>query len=238
MQRAMEGEGKREARRLIGFEGSRQFAEGSPSEVAAAAAKMDAGRVLIFDADTSYLVDVEVEAAKERTPVARVRPKAGDISAGTSAGMSGDESTDQPRRGPGRPNLGVVGREVTLLPRHWEWLAGRPGGASVTLRRLVEAARRAEAAGDRRRALQESAYRFMTHLAGDEAGYEEALRALFAWDAAAFARHTERWPADVRAHARELAGKTFAAGAEVADAGEVAAESTGEHTGEVASTAD
>src|ERR1700739_3037247 len=43
---------------------------------------------------------------------------------------------------PGRPKLGVVAREVTLLPRHWDWLATQPGGGSVALRKLVGEARR------------------------------------------------------------------------------------------------
>jgi hypothetical protein len=105
----------------------------------------------------------------------------------------------------------VVGREVTLLPRHWEWLASQPGGASVTLRRLVEAARRNEAGHDRVREQQESVYRFMTHLAGDAPGYEEAVRALYARNAGAFETHTASWPNDVREHARALAAPVFSA---------------------------
>lgn len=97
---------------------------------------------------------------------------------------------------------------MTLLPRHWEWLAEQPGGASVTLRRLVEQARREDGGGDRRRA-QESTHRFMTAMAGDEAGYEEALRALFANDAARFETFTATWPEDVREHARALAKPAF-----------------------------
>ena len=84
------------------------------------------------------------------------------------------------RRGPGRPKLGVVGHEVTLLPRHWEWLNGQPGGASVTFRQLVDEARRAYVDKDRVRLAQESAYRFLACMAGDRPGFEEATRALFA----------------------------------------------------------
>jgi hypothetical protein len=96
-----------------------------------------------------------------------------------------------------------VAREVTLLPRHWDWLAKQPGGASVALRKLVEDARR-DGRGDRR-ARQEAAFRFMAALAGNAPGYEEATRALFADDAAAFDAHSRLWPADVRDHARRLA---------------------------------
>lgn len=104
----------------------------------------------------------------------------------------------------GRPKLGVVAKEVTLLPRHWEWLAGQPGGASVTLRKLVEAARRAEGpAGNTRRA-EEAAYRFMSAMAGNYPGFEEASRALFAHDYARLGTLVAPWPADVRDHVRRL----------------------------------
>jgi hypothetical protein len=107
-------------------------------------------------------------------------------------------------RKPGRPKLGVVAREVTLLPRHWEWLASQPGGASVALRKLVEQARKANSGADRRRLAKESAYRFMSAMAGDEPGFEEAARALFAGRREEFEANMASWPADVRDHARKL----------------------------------
>ncbi len=113
------------------------------------------------------------------------------------------------RNGPGRPKLGVIAREVTLLPRHWQWLSAQPGGASVALRRLVDDARRTHAGSDRRRAAQEAAYRFMTALAGDASGFEQATRALFAADAHRFEEHTSGWPEDVREHAQMLAMDVF-----------------------------
>ncbi len=78
-------------------------------------------------------------------------------------------TTNQPAepRGRGRPKLGVVAREVTLLPRHWDWLNAQPGGASVALRKLVEQARRANGDADRARAAREAAYHFMSAMAGD-----------------------------------------------------------------------
>jgi hypothetical protein len=94
---------------------------------------------------------------------------------------------------------------VTLLPRHWEWLAAQPGGASVALRKLVEEARRANAGADRVRRAREAAYHFTHALAGDLPGFEEATRALFAGDRARFERHAASWPADVREHAVRLA---------------------------------
>ena len=101
-------------------------------------------------------------------------------------------------RGPGRPKLGVVAREVTLLPRHWEWLNGQSGGASVAPRKLVDEARRVNEGKDRLRRLQEAAYRFMSALAGDLPGFEEATRALFASNPDRFEDHIRGWPKDVR----------------------------------------
>jgi len=117
--------------------------------------------------------------------------------------------TAEAARGPGRPKLGVVAREVTLLPRHWEWLAAQPGGASVSLRKLVEAARKQGADADRVRLAREAAYRFMAALAGNESGFEEATRALFAGDGAAFAERSAGWPEDVREYAQQLAAPSF-----------------------------
>ena len=112
------------------------------------------------------------------------------------------------RRRPGRPRLGVVAREVTLLPHHWEWLGAQPGGASMALRRLVEDARTV-AGDDHRRAAQETAYRFLQVLASGLPGYAEAIRALFAADFGAFEGWIAHWPEDVRDHAALLAGDAF-----------------------------
>ena len=109
------------------------------------------------------------------------------------------------RQGRGRPKLGVVAREVTLLPRHWDWLASQSGGASAALRRLVEDARRANAAPDREREARDALYRAMSALAGDLPGFEEASRALFANDRERFDAIVAAWPADVASHLRALA---------------------------------
>ena len=116
-----------------------------------------------------------------------------------------------PARGPGRPRLGVVAREVTLLPRHWDWLAIQPGGASVALRKLVEVARRDSETRDRVRQASAVAYRFMSTIAGHEAGFEEASRALFAGDQAGFEALIAGWPVDVRHHLKRLAADAFRA---------------------------
>jgi len=108
-------------------------------------------------------------------------------------------------RRPGRPKLGVVAREVTLLPRHWEWLAAQPGGASVALRKLVEEARRRDDSTERARRAREAAYRVMHALAGDRPHFEEASRALFAADRATFRAKIARWPKDIREHLDRLA---------------------------------
>ena len=119
------------------------------------------------------------------------------------------ETDGVPAAGRGRPKLGVVAREVTLLPRHWEWLKSQPGGASVALRKLVENARRESEPQDRLRKAQGNAYRFMVTLAGAEPGFEEASRALFAQDMAAFLQHSETWPEDIRSTARTLAARSI-----------------------------
>ena len=113
------------------------------------------------------------------------------------------------RSGPGRPKLGVVAREVTLLPRHWQWLSEQPGGASVVLRKLVESARTQQSPKVRARRAQESTYRFLFALGGDLPGFEEATRRLFAGDQAGFAEQLQDWPEDIRAHAIKLADHAF-----------------------------
>ena len=143
--------------------------------------------ILVFDDRTGKQVDFDLRGSPEEV-LARALPPAG----------------------PGRPRLGVVAREVTLLPRHWEWLAEQPGGASVTLRKLVEQARKTSAPADRARAAQDAAYRFASAMAGNEPGYEEAMRALYAGDAAAFDERTAVWPRDVRDHVRVLAADALA----------------------------
>lgn len=113
-------------------------------------------------------------------------------------------------RSVGRPRLGVVAREVTLLPRHWEWLNRQPGGASGALRRLVDEARSQHAEEDAARAATEASYRFMGEIAGDLPHFEDASRALFARQADAFARHTADWPEDVRSYLQQLSQPLWA----------------------------
>ena len=121
-----------------------------------------------------------------------------------------DECSPAPRAA-GRPRLGVVAREVTLLPRHWEWLSVQPGGASAALRRLIDKARKDNKSADSRRAASERSYRFMSAIAGDRPQFEEAARALFAGDAVRFAGHVADWPPDVREYLMQLAEAAFLA---------------------------
>lgn len=176
------------------FEGSCQIASGDVAHVALKTKEvMDRGErapVLIFDDVTSQVVEIDFRGTPEDV-IARLRP------------------VEEPARRPGRPKLGVVPREVTLLPRHWEWLATQPGGASVALRKLVEQASRSNQAQDRVRTARESAYRFMSAMAGNERGFEEATRALFAGNRERFEEETAVWPEDVQAHARRLAAPAF-----------------------------
>lgn len=185
----------------IAYAGHRAIASGALADVALAvkrAMRSDPGlAVLIFDAVTSRPVELDLRGddaqALSRLPAAE--PLA---------------AFEPVVRGRGRPKLGVTAREVTLLPRHWDWLARQRGGASVTLRRLVDDARKAAGPSEGVTAARESLYRFMTAMAGDAPGYEEATRALFAGDAGRFSAQTEAWPADVRAHAMTLAEAAFA----------------------------
>lgn len=184
------------------FQGARRIASGPLAEVALAAKRAaDRGdTVLVFDDATSRPVELDLRGS-EAEVLARLPTPA-------EAQTENAEDLGAPR-GPGRPKLGVIAREVTLLPRHWDWLAGQPGGASVTLRRLVEEARRAGEGRDRLRQAQEAAYSFMAAMAGDRPGFEDTARALFAPDRDRFAALTEAWPADIRDHARRLAAAAF-----------------------------
>ena len=194
--------------RCTAFAGSNCIASGKLGSVALAVKKVvDQGTqepVLVFDDSTGALIELDL------------RGTAGDVTRRLeqAAEPAGAASSVCPaltgaHRGPGRPRLGVVAREVTLLPRHWDWLASQPGGASVALRKLVEEARRANAGTDRVWLAKEAVYRFMSAIAGNRSGFEEAIRALFAGDATRFAEQMQDWPVDVRQHVQKLAQAAF-----------------------------
>jgi hypothetical protein len=184
------------------FIGTRRIASGRPEEVALAVkAALGANEdrpLLVFDDSSGRPVDFDLRGIPEDI-LARLTTE--------------PDRPAEPARGPGRPKLGVVAREVTLLPRHWDWLNAQPGGASVALRKLVEAARATHAGADRRRWAQQSADRFMSALAGNEPGYEEAARALYGGDQVQFEASMVAWPADVRGYAMQLATAAFDQGA-------------------------
>ena len=189
------------------FAGTQRIASGELAQVAVKAKAVwdrdQWAQVLIFDDVTSNLIEVDFRGSPED-----VRRRISEAAAGAEPCSETATPAGEARR-PGRPRLGVVAREVTLLPRHWEWLAGQPGGASVALRKLVEQARGANRGADRRRRAQEAAYRFLTAMAGNEPGYEEAIRALFAGNRERFDQMAAAWPVDVRDHAMKLAAVAF-----------------------------
>ncbi|MDO9181477.1 MAG: DUF2239 family protein [Bacteriovorax sp.] len=119
------------------------------------------------------------------------------------------EEVPKDNSGPGRPKLGVISREVSLLPRHWEWLATQSGGASSTLRTLVEEAKKKLTNGNQIKQAQERTYKFISAIAGDFEGYEEALRALYKRDENNFLIQIQGWPNDVKNHAIEMATPAF-----------------------------
>lgn len=171
------------------FAGSRMLASGQKEEVITAIKHQEdsiAQSALIFDNHSGRRVDFDLS--------------------GTIDDVLAREAVAS-RHGPGRPKLGVVGREVSLLPRHWEWLEEQPNGISAALRRLVDEARKREPGAQRARRMREALSRIMWALAGDLPNFEEATRALFAPDDDQLAELTRPWPPDVRAHVLRMAGE-------------------------------
>jgi len=178
---------------LIAFIAHRRIAAGPRAEVLAALRQReDGGSAIVFEEDSGTRVDLDL------------RPDAPDHAAADEA----------PARGVGRPKLGVVAREVTLLPRHWDWLSRQPGGASVALRRLIDEARRNYAERDSVRAAREAAYRVTSLLGSELPGFAEAARSLFAGDAGRFNTYVGDWPADIAAYLRRLAAPGWMPGGE------------------------
>jgi uncharacterized protein len=185
---------------LTAFAGFRRVASGPRAEVIARLRDLgDAGSddeppAFVFDDSTGDRIDLDL-----RTDA-------------TDAAAAGPAPADEPgARSVGRPKLGVVAREVTLLPRHWDWLSRQPGGASVALRRLVDEARHVHAGRDTARAAREAVYRFMSAIAGDLPGFEDAARALFAGERARFVTLVAPWPEDLVAHLDKLADGAWSA---------------------------
>jgi hypothetical protein len=180
----------------VAYSGSRRIASGKPAEVARKTKKLldqnESASILIFDAITSRPVEIDW------------RGTAQDVVDRLSQSMPVETPEVSDKRGPGRPRLGVIPREVTLLPRHWDWLNEQPGGASVALRKLVEEARRSNQGKDRARHSQESVHRFMYAMAGNLPDFEEASRAFYARNSKRFAELIRLWPKDIRDHLKKL----------------------------------
>ena len=198
------------------FAGPRRLATGSLADAAVAARRCieedDHAAPLVFDDTTGRVVDVDLRGddddvrrrARELEDWLAGRDAGGAATPGEPAAAPGSAFSPT-QRGRGRPRLGVVAKEVTLLPRHWAWLAAQRGGASATLRRLVDEARRSSGRRDEVRRAQDAAYKFMSTVGGDLPGYEEAIRALFAGNGERFDAEVRGWPSDLREHARLLA---------------------------------
>jgi uncharacterized protein len=185
-------------KQFTAFAGHQRLATGPLAEVAPAVMKASreiaSEPIVIFDDSSGRTIDLDLRGT-ERDVVARLPQPETPV----------DDVVAPEPRGRGRPKLGVVAREVTLLPRHWDWLGAQPGGASVALRKLVEEARRSSGDRDRSRAAREAAYHFMSTMAGNRSGFEEASRALFADDRRRFGELIAGWPDDVRDHIVKLA---------------------------------
>ncbi|MGN7759884.1 DUF2239 family protein [Paenibacillus sp. 22594] len=186
------------------FLGMRVVASGSLEHVVTsvmdALDNRDLTQLFIFDDSTGKLIDVDFRGSTDDV-LKRLGEQPGDLSV--------TEVNHQPTRRVGRPKLGVVSGEVTLLPRHWEWLKNQPGGASVTLRKLIDEARHAGEKKSTIRESQEATYNFMTAMAGNFHHYEEALRAMYAGDLDRFHHFIDDWVPDIRDHVKKLAANAF-----------------------------
>jgi hypothetical protein len=181
------------------FAGVRQVAEGTLDDVLPVLKRrFDADRgdtVLVFEDETGRQVDFDLRGTLEEVL---------------------ERESPSHARGPGRPRLGVVSREVSLLPRHWDWLEEQPNGISAAIRRLVDQARKAEPGKERARRIRAALSRFLTAMAGNLPHYEEATRALFRGETGRFQTLVKGWPKDVREYAVQRARQ--AARAEESDA--------------------
>ncbi len=150
----------------------------------------DFSRIRVFDDATGRVTDLDYWDASADAPA--------------------EAAPASPPRGRGRPKLGVVSREVTLLPRHWDWLAAQRGGASATIRRLIEDARKRRSETLTAAEAREGVHRFLTEMAGDREGYEEALRALYRSDIAGVRAIADAWPEDIRRYLNRLLDRDVA----------------------------
>jgi hypothetical protein len=170
------------------FAGARSVAAGPLADVAAVLRrrqlKHPGESVLVFEVETGRQIELDLER-----PLAELLER---------------EERAKPA-GPGRPRLGVVSREVSLLPRHWAWLEEQPNGISAALRRLVEQGMKTEPGKQRAQRMRAALSRVLSAIAGDRPHFEEACRALYAGDEQRFAALVARWPHDIKSYAVERA---------------------------------
>jgi amidase len=169
------------------FSGYTRIAFGDlPNVLRATKAFQDESResYLIFNHDTGRQVDFDFRGSVEEV-LARAIPE----------GLDPEQTA---KAGPGRPKLGVKSAEVTLLPRHWDWLNDQPGKASGTLRALVEEARKNDSGGAKRRL--EALGNFLWSIAGNLENFEEGTRSLYARDYGRFEALIADWPKDLKEH--------------------------------------
>ncbi|MBN2224706.1 MAG: DUF2239 family protein [Deltaproteobacteria bacterium] len=188
-------------RTFTAFAGHELIASGDiETAIRTAKEQIDGGRqdpVIFFDDRTGRQIDFDLRGTPEEA-LARLA---------SHPEFAGAEAAAQPKSGPGRPNLGVVCREVSLLPRHWEWLAAQSGTASATIRRLVDEDRKRNGGKERARIARDAAGTFMWTMGGNLPGFEEASRALFAGDYGRLEGLVGRWPRDIREHLARLAAE-------------------------------
>jgi hypothetical protein len=185
------------------FVGPRRIATGDLSAVLTAAhaefdardtsdARVTGGEaILFFRDDTGRQVEFDLNGSLEEL-LRRTAP---------------DQPSDGPKKGPGRPRIGVQCGEVCLLPRHWEWLERRPKRASATLRLLVEQAMKNMSPEERLQDRIDAVHSVMWVLAGDRVGFEEASRALYAQKWEVFNLLIAAWPEDIVDHLRGMLGE-------------------------------
>ena len=181
------------------FDGFKIVSQGNIEEVAIATKKYlkkeDSARILIFSDLSGKQMDLDLSGTdKDVTDRLSVYKTADTTSSGT---------------GPGRPKMGVKPREVSLLPTHWEWLSTQSGGASATIRRLVDEKMKTAAPKDKIKKTQETVYTFLNSIAGDLENFEDAIRFLYRQDEAKFKEAIAAWPKDLKKHTLALASEAF-----------------------------
>ncbi len=181
------------------FEKNELFFRGTLSEVVLKTKKKlgkdEHNSILIFSDATGKIIDFNFQGTEK------------DVQKRLEVYVS--ETVQKDYSGPGRPKLGVMSREVSLLPGHWEWLATQSDGASATLRKLVDEAKKKTASGNQVKQAQEKTYKFMSAMAGDFNNYEEALRALYKKDKKNFLLLMHNWPNDIKNHIEEISFFVF-----------------------------